>query len=248
MTRPGSRLEAADAAPHAGSARRVASINGKRSTSPASPGFLTRVSRALRRLLGAKPGEELRSFRMAHLSLPAPASVPPSSSGPDITDNAARLLEELNSLMSAHPQSRQVMRQLAFVEKALIAKGPRILDELPVHVLMRGKHQLTSLCEGELTPGLAELNSAMAASLSKRAKVNASAMTMKGPPPTTPGLLSGLGSTGFPMIAAPVHVDPRAFDLASLDDRDYPEFHPTQPFEEMPAEPDLTREPPPRRR
>ena len=185
---------------------------------------------------------------MVQLALPAPAAASPKSPSSDPPSGFAPWLEELNTLMSAHAKSRQVLRQLAFVAKALIAKGPRILDELPVHVLMRGKHQLTSLCEGALTPGLAELNSAMAGSLAKRAKVGAAAITMKGPTPTSPGSLYAAGSTGFPMIASPVHVNPKAFDAALLEDREYPEFRATLPFEDLPAEPDPDREARPRRR
>ena len=208
------------------------------------------MGRALRRLLGRGAREDgVDDSQSTQLALPAPVPDRPPAPGPDPTRRLTPLLAELNALMSAHSKSRQVMRQLAFVEKALLAKGPRILDELPVHVLMRGKHQLTSLCEGAMTPGLAELNAAMSASLAKRTKVNAAAITMKGPTPTTPGRLdAALGSTGFPMIASPVHVNPKALDAFGSDDREFPEFRPTMPFEEMPQEPDGEREARPRRR
>ncbi|HEX6705972.1 MAG TPA: hypothetical protein VF169_14505 [Albitalea sp.] len=97
-------------------------------------------------------------------ALPTPAA--PAKAGPrrvnipaDAADTAPSnpLHDELRQLLGRHAEARQLMRHLAFVERAVRLGGSDAIDGLPAEVLKRGLSQLEALVNDWSTPGLAEL-------------------------------------------------------------------------------------------
>jgi hypothetical protein len=83
----------------------------------------------------------------------APAGAAPG--GPAI--DPASMHAQLRSLMGRHPDTRQLMRHLAFIERALQLTGPAALVDLPQEVLRKGLLQLESLVQDWSSAGLTEL-------------------------------------------------------------------------------------------
>jgi hypothetical protein len=123
---------------------------------------------ALRRLFGT----ELRlvrddgGWRVAFADrLPAPRQAP-AKAGPRRVPIAAEaadtapsnpLHDELRQLLGRHADARQLMRHLAFVERAVRLGGSDAIDGLPPEVLKKSLSQLENLVSDWSTPGLAEL-------------------------------------------------------------------------------------------
>jgi hypothetical protein len=66
---------------------------------------------------------------------------------------------DLRRLLRQHSQTRELMRHLSFVERALRLGGPNALDAIPLEVLNKGLAQLKSLVTDWHQPGIAELRS-----------------------------------------------------------------------------------------
>ena len=80
-----------------------------------------------------------------------PAAEPPRRVAP------AGMRDELTVLLGRHADTRQLMRHLAFIERALQLTGPEALAGLPPEVLKKGLQQLESLVQNWSSPGLAAL-------------------------------------------------------------------------------------------
>jgi hypothetical protein len=86
----------------------------------------------------------------------APAPAPAASDAP------SRMHGALRQLLAQHADARNLMRHLAFVERALRLSGPPALDGVPVEVLKKALVQLESLVTNWSSPGLAEMRSRLA--------------------------------------------------------------------------------------
>ena len=80
----------------------------------------------------------------------------------------ALVLEQLGTLLSELPETRQTMRPLVFVEQALQKKGLRALHKVPLDVLQRALEQLEVLVTNWSPLGLANLRSKMAVAILDR--------------------------------------------------------------------------------
>lgn len=80
-----------------------------------------------------------------------PDAAPPRRVAP------AGMRDELAVLLGRHADTRQLMRHLAFIERALKLTGPQALAGLPPEVLQKGLQQLESLVQNWSSPGLAAL-------------------------------------------------------------------------------------------
>lgn len=78
------------------------------------------------------------------------------------------MLEQLAGLLDELPETRDTLRHLVFVEKALAKKGLRALHKLPLDVLQRALEQLEGLVTNWTPAGLASLRSRMAVSIIDR--------------------------------------------------------------------------------
>ena len=96
-----------------------------------------------------RPGDESRLS-----TLPAPST----QSAP--VDSATQGMHaELRRLLRQHQQTRDLMRHLSYVERALRLGGGRALDDIPLEVLCKALAQLKSLVTDWHQPGIAELRS-----------------------------------------------------------------------------------------
>lgn len=80
----------------------------------------------------------------------------------------AVVLEQLGALLAELPETRQTLRPLVFVEKALHKKGLRALHKVPLDVLQRALEQLEGLVTNWSPVGLANLRSKMAVAILDR--------------------------------------------------------------------------------
>lgn len=80
----------------------------------------------------------------------------------------AVVLEQLGALLAEQPETRQTLRPLVFVEKALQKKGLRALHKVPLDVLQRALEQLEGLVTNWSPVGLANLRSKMAVAILDR--------------------------------------------------------------------------------
>jgi len=83
---------------------------------------------------------------------------------------AAPLKTALNKLLDSHRMTRQVMRHLAYLEKALATQGFQALSEVPVEVLVASLEQLDSIISNWSNHHLAELRSKMAVAVMERSR------------------------------------------------------------------------------
>lgn len=76
---------------------------------------------------------------------------------------------DLHRLLRVHPETRQLMRHLAFVEQTIGRFGSRAIKrEIPVLVLRKGIEQLDLLVEGVPSAGLVYLRARMAEAVAAR--------------------------------------------------------------------------------
>ena len=80
----------------------------------------------------------------------------------------AVVLEQLGALLTEQPETRQTLRPLVFVERALQKKGLRALHKVPLDVLQRALEQLEGLVTNWSPVGLANLRSKMAVAILDR--------------------------------------------------------------------------------
>lgn len=92
-----------------------------------------------------------------------------STSGTSAGEALRRGHGDLRALLRRHPETRQLMRHLAFVEQTIGRFGSRAIQrEIPVPVLRKGIEQLDLLVQGAPTEGLVYLRARMAAAISAR--------------------------------------------------------------------------------
>ncbi len=102
-----------------------------------------------------------------------PKKKPKKGSREDVTQRKDKheltlVLEQLGTLLSELPETRQTMRPLVFVEQALQKKGLRAVHKLPLDVLERALEQLEGLVTNWSPVGLANLRSKMAVAILDR--------------------------------------------------------------------------------
>jgi len=104
--------------------------------------------------------------RLLRGSPPPPALV---RTDPAIAE-AAPLRQALKQLLDLHPSSRQLMRHLGYVERALARQGTRALDEVPVEVMETALEQLDAIVSNWSDRDLADLRSRMAVAIKRRSE------------------------------------------------------------------------------
>lgn len=93
---------------------------------------------------------------------------------------------DLGALLRRHPEARQLMRHLAFIEQTIGRFGSRALKrEIPVPVLRKGVEQLDLLVQGSPSEGLVYLRARMI----EAADARPVAVTMDEDTETRPGSL-----------------------------------------------------------
>ncbi len=145
-------------------------------------------------LLGHHLRLERRGINL-HVVLQDPASPaepaaaprhPPSRAVHGLDEARVDLIgSQLRALLKRHPQSRSVLRHLAYVEGALRKQGAEALDEVPVDVLRAALQQLEGLVTNWQQEGLAELRSRLAVAVVERAEQQAAADAAAAPHPKT---------------------------------------------------------------
>lgn len=97
------------------------------------------------------------------------AALPPHVEDPAVVE-ARRLRKSLRQLLDLHPASRQLMRHLGYIERALVRHGTRALDEVPVEVLATALEQLDAIVSNWSDRDLADLRSRMAVAIKQRSE------------------------------------------------------------------------------
>lgn len=115
---------------------------------------------------------------------------------------------ELAALLNEQPETRQTMRHLVFVEKALAKKGLRALHKVPLDVLQRAHEQLEGLVVNWSPQGLANLRSKMAVAIIDREHM---------PPDDEPDT-HRTAALAHPAVARPAAAPPQALPPPSADD------------------------------
>lgn len=97
-----------------------------------------------------------------------PASV---SAGPSAGEALRRGHDDLRALLRRHPETRHLMRHLAYLEAEIGRFGSRALRrEVPVPVLRKALEQLDTLLEGASGEGLAHLRTRIADAVQTRGR------------------------------------------------------------------------------
>jgi hypothetical protein len=81
---------------------------------------------------------------------------------------ATPLRRALRRLLDRHPDSRRLLRHLAYVERALARQGTQALVQVPVDVLATALTQLEGIVSNWSDSDLAELRSRMAVAIKQR--------------------------------------------------------------------------------
>jgi hypothetical protein len=74
-------------------------------------------------------------------------------------DRLALMQKELRGLLRQHPQTKKLLRHLAYVERTLRHDGLKAVDDLPLDVLSKALTQLESLVVNWSALGLGEMRS-----------------------------------------------------------------------------------------
>lgn len=74
-------------------------------------------------------------------------------------EKLALMQKELRRLLRQHPQTKKLLRHLAYVERTLRHEGLKAVDELPLDVLAKALTQLETLVVNWSALGLGELRS-----------------------------------------------------------------------------------------
>lgn len=87
-------------------------------------------------------------------------SQPAANTRPAPADDAASAMQvELRQLIGRHNGTRDLMRHLCYIERALRLGGPAALDDIPLEVLSKGLAQLKSLVNDWGRAGITDLRS-----------------------------------------------------------------------------------------
>lgn len=136
------------------------------------PSTLSRPVTWVRGLLQRPVKLELRGVRV-HVVLGESAErQAAASTGTSAGEALRRGHEELRGLLRRHPETRQLMRHLAYAEREIGRFGTRALRrEIPVPVLRKALEQLDLLVEGAPSEGLAHLRARFAEAVASRGRV-----------------------------------------------------------------------------
>jgi len=88
-----------------------------------------------------------------------PATQAPSAQPAPMDSVTQGMHADLRRLLKQHGKTRELMRHLAYVERALRLDGVHALDKIPLEVLGKSLAQLKSLVTDWRQPGIAELRS-----------------------------------------------------------------------------------------
>ncbi len=135
------------------------------------PSALTRPVSWVRDLLQRPVKMELRGAQV-HVVLGEKAErAAPASTGPSAGESLRRGHEELRALLRRHPETRQLMRHLAYTEAEIGRFGSRAIKrEIPVPVLVKALEQFDRLVEGAPTEGLSYLRARLAEAVETRGR------------------------------------------------------------------------------
>ena len=74
-------------------------------------------------------------------------------------ERVALMQQELHALLRQHPQTKKLLRHLAYVERTMRHDGVKAVDDLPLDVLSKALAQLESLVVNWSALGLGEMRS-----------------------------------------------------------------------------------------
>ena len=146
--------------------------------SASNTSMLTRLTQSLRAATAAFFKSDLAikraedGVRIVLRERPAPGKPAPLSRDEIAAKREKQELKlmqvQLAELLSELPETRQALRQLAFVEQAMAKKGLKALHKLPLDVLQKALEQLEGLVTNWSPVGLASLRSKMAVAIIDR--------------------------------------------------------------------------------
>ena len=125
-------------------------------------------------------------------------------------EELTQIRAELAALLNELPETRQTMRHLVFVEKALAKKGLRALHKVPLDVLQRALEQLEGLVVNWTPVGLANLRSKMAVAVIDREHMDED----EGDAYRTSAIVDASPARAHPEPAAPVRSEEEALAAA----------------------------------
>jgi hypothetical protein len=102
--------------------------------------------------------------------VPKPSAAAPKKPVNKALVEAMPLRRALKALLDGHPQTRRVMRHLAFFESALAHHGLKAVGEIPLEALSLAVEQFEALVRNWSDPDLAALRSKMAVAVIERSR------------------------------------------------------------------------------
>ena len=108
------------------------------------------------------------SMTQGNVTLGVPASSLRDQAQEERRQRVRQMRRDLYQLMQQHPDSRQLMRHLDWVERTLRHEGYAAVEALPVRVIAKALAQLERLVWDWSPAGLAELRSRMAVMVKSR--------------------------------------------------------------------------------
>jgi hypothetical protein len=110
------------------------------------------------RIVVERPGDDSRLASLSSTSSTSVMSAASTLSAPQ--DSVTQGLHApLRRLLKQHQQTRDLMRHLSYVERALRLGGANALDDIPLEVLAKALPQLKTLVTDWQQPGIADLRS-----------------------------------------------------------------------------------------
>jgi len=131
----------------------------------------------VKRLLAIDVRLQRRGFRYQVVFVPPgsdPEPPPPVVACEETVRDAPAnpMHDELRQLLAQHEKTRQLMRHLGFIERALKISGPQALDELPSEVVAKGLVQLENLVSDWSSAGLSELRARLGVAVDAHEEAN----------------------------------------------------------------------------
>jgi hypothetical protein len=83
-------------------------------------------------------------------------------------DEWVQVCSDLDAVLSQHANSRQVMRYVTVLERALQKKGRKVIEELPIELIRKALEQLNTLGTHRELAGISLLRSKAAISIAQR--------------------------------------------------------------------------------
>ena len=140
-----------------------ARVNRKRASRPLNPG--QRLVRWVEQRLGRRIQVLGQGLRM-RVTIKKVSSAQEAPQFPGMvqlrtlsTERVGLMQKELRGLLRQHPQTKMLLRHLAFVERTLRHDGLKAVDDLPLDLLSKALEQLESLVANWSALGLGEMRS-----------------------------------------------------------------------------------------